>query len=431
MRRPSTGAGAQGRARLHLLSWLALLLAVIAAALWWASEPGRPLAHWRAGQGTAADPLPGAARPHGADRGGERTRGGSGPGSFGVGAEPLVSVAEVRRQDIRVTVDAIGTVAARRTALVQTRVDGDLLSLHFIEGEAVHAGQLLARLDPEPFRIALAQAAANLARDRAQLAAAQRDLERFQGLLAKDAIAHQQVDNQRALAAQLEATVRADQALVDEARLQLSYTEIKAPIDGIAGLRRVDPGNRLRTSDAQGIVSIVQIDPVDVVFAVPAAVLPRIVAARAGGRSLEVSLFDQDGAQQIAQGHLATIDNTIDVATGSIRARAEFANPDATLFPNQFVNVRVEVELQHDRLAVPVAAIQRTSQGATLSVVLPDLTLALRTVETGARDGEWIAVDGELAVGERVVIDGAERVPAGARVRIAGRGAAEDADAPH
>ena len=405
-----------GRAATGWLAGLALLAAV-AFALWWASEPGRPLAGLRGGDayGQAAAPA------------GARARGG--PAGMPAAQAPLVSVAPIRRQDIRVTVDAIGSVVARRTAVVQPRVDGELLSLHFGEGELVEEGQLLAKIDPVPFRIALAQAEAALARDEAQLASARRDLERFKGLLARDAIARQQVDNQQALVAQLDATVRAGKALVEEARLQLSYTEVKAPIGGVAGLRRIDPGNRVRASDTEGIVTIVQVMPADVVFSVPEAVLPRIRAARADGRDVAVTLFDRDGLRPLAEGRLSTVDNAIDATTGSIRAKAEFANEDRSLFPNQFVNVRIEVEVLPDRLAVPVAAVQRTNQGTSLSVVMPDMTLATREIQTGERERDWIEVSGEIEAGERVVVDGAERVPAGAKVRIAGQGNAPAAEA--
>ncbi|MCO5118269.1 MAG: efflux RND transporter periplasmic adaptor subunit [Burkholderiaceae bacterium] len=418
--------GERGRIAAGWLIGLGLLVAV-GLGLWWASEPGRPLAGWRPGAPASQD---GAAGP-----GPRSSRAGSAGGSRqgwqgGTGAQaPLVTVAEARRQDIRVTIDAIGSVVARRTAVVQPRVDGELLSLHFREGESVKAGQLLAKIDPVPFRIALAQAEAALARDQAQLASARRDLERFRGLLAKDAIARQQVDNQQALADQLDATVRAGKALVDEARLQLSYTEVTAPIGGVAGLRRLDPGNRVRASDTEGIVTIVQVMPVDVVFSVPEAVLPRIRAARAAGRDMAVTLFDRDGLRQIAEGRLSTVDNAIDAATGSIRAKAEFANKDRSLFPNQFVNVRIEVDLLADRLTVPVAAVQRSNRGASLAVVLPDMTIASRPVETGERDRDWIEVSGQIEAGDKVVIDGAERVPAGASVRIAGQGTVQGAGA--
>lgn len=329
-----------------------------------------------------------------------------------------MSLAEVRRQDIRITVAAIGTIAAANTALVKPKIEGELKAIHFQEGQWVKAGDLLAEIDARPFQIALAQAQGQLTRDQAQLQNARLDLERFRELLGKDGIAKQQVDTQDALVRQLQGTVQANQAAVDNAQLQLSYTRITAPISGRVGLKQVDLGNVVRPSDIQGLVSISQTQPVNVVFAVPDGNIPLIAGKLKAGAPLGVEAWDRDFKLKLADGKVGSTDNAIDASTGTIKLKALFANADGGLFPNQSVNVRLQLGTDEGTLAVPGAAVQRGAQGAYVYVLKPDTTVALRTVQTGALDGDWIGVRGNLKAGERVVVDGAERLRDGSSVAI-------------
>lgn len=340
-----------------------------------------------------------------------------------------VSVARVRRMDLRVTSNAIGNIAAANIAVVRAKVDAELVALHFQEGQRVRAGQLLAELDPKPFRIALAQAEGQLARDQAQAANARLDLERFTGLLAKDAIARQQVDTQAALVRQLQGTVQADQAAVENARLQLSYTRITAPISGLAGLKQADLGNVVRAGDANGLLTIAQVQPVNVVFAVPEAQLAAIQSRLAQGEALPVEAWDRDEKRMLAQGRVASTDNAIDPATGTIKLKAAFPNQDGSLFPNQFVNVRLVLDVQKDATAVPAAALQRGAQGSFVYVVGAERSVSMRAVQAGASDGGWVAVQGDVHPGEVVVIDGADRLREGAKVEVIAPGAASGASA--
>ncbi|HSN31588.1 MAG TPA: MdtA/MuxA family multidrug efflux RND transporter periplasmic adaptor subunit, partial [Ideonella sp.] len=336
----------------------------------------------------------------------------------GVNRVQPVSVVAVRRMDIRVTAQAIGNIAAANTAVVRSRVDAELEALHFKEGQPVRAGPLLAELDARPFRIALEQAQGQLARDQAQLANARVDLQRFQELLAKDAIAGQQVDTQSAQVRQLEGTVQSDRAAVDNAKLQLSYTRVTAPISGVASLKQADLGNIVHASDANGLLSIAQVQPVAVVFAVPEAQLPTIARRMKSGDALPVEAWDRDEKSRLAEGRVASVDNAIDPATGTIKLKALFANEDSRLFPNQFVNVRLQLDTIAHTLAVPGAAVQRGSAGAFVYAVNDDRSVTVRRVQPGAEDGGWVAVQGELREGENVVTDGADRLRDGAMVEV-------------
>lgn len=352
------------------------------------------------------------------------TPGGNGPA--GPGARPRpggprsqpVSVAEVRRQDIRITVAAIGTIAAANTALVKPKIEGELKAIHFHEGQWVKAGELLAEVDPRPFQIALAQTEGQLVQTQAQLQNARLDLDRFKELLAKDGIAKQQVDTQDALVRQLQGTVQAHQAAVDNARLQLSYTRITAPISGRTGLKQVDLGNVVRPSDALGLVAISQTQPVNVVFAVPDGLLGRINAQLKAGTALRVEAWDRELKDKLADGKVGSTDNAIDPGTGTIKLKALFPNANEGLFPNQSVNVRLQLGTEQDTLAIPSTALQRGAQGAYVYVLKPDKTVGLRKVQSGSLDGDWISVRGELKAGERVVTDGAERLREGTPVDI-------------
>ncbi len=339
-------------------------------------------------------------------------------GTADTGRPQPVAAAVAKRGDVNVVLAALGTVSPLQTVTVHPRVDGQLRSVAFTEGQMVKKGQLLARIDPTSFEVALQQVQGQLARDQAALASARQDLQRYRTLLAQDSIAAQQVDQQSAQVKQLEGTVKVDEAQVANARLQLSYTRVTAPIDGRVGLRQVDPGNMVRTSDASGIAVIAQLDPIAVLFAIPQDRLPQVMGRLRSGDKPEVAAWDQAQKTLLARGHLLTVDNQIDVATGTVKAKAEMPNPEARLFPNEFVNVRMVVDTVRDTVVVPTAAIQRATGGAVVYVVRPDDTVALRPVKTGPTEGEVTAVASGLKPGERVVTDGVDRIREGSKVEV-------------
>jgi len=395
------------------LPWIiAGLLAAAAAGGWW---------WWSSSTSTAASATgsPAANAGAGAAKGGPAGAPGQGNSRFG-GPNRVqpVSVATARKQDIRVTVSAIGTIAAANTAVVRTKVDGELKALHFKEGQIVKAGALLAEIDRRPFEIALAQAQGTLARDTAQLQNAKLDLERFRDLVAKDAAPKQQLDTQDALVRQLQGTVLSDQAQVDNAKLQLSYTRVIAPISGLVGLKQADLGNVVRASDTNGLLSIAQTQPVNVVFAVPDVYLPKISKQLKAGETLRVEAWDRDQKSKLADGKVASTDNAIDATTGTIKLKALFANVDNGLFPNQFVNVRLQMDTLADAVAVPSAAVLRGTQGNYVYAVNEDKTVSVKRVRPGASDGDWMSVQGEVKVGDVVVTDGTDRLREGAQVEV-------------
>ena len=332
-------------------------------------------------------------------------------------AQP-VSVGQVRRQDIHITVNAIGSMNAANTAVVRAQVSGVLQSLNFKEGQPVQAGQLLAQIDPRAYSASLNQALGSLARDQAQLDNARADLARYRDLLAKDAIAKQQLDTQEALVRQFDGTVKVDQAAVESARLQLSYARVTAPISGRVGLKQVDLGNVVQPSDANGIVSITQTRPIAMVFAVPATHLPLITAGLRASQPMAVAATDRSGKTQLALGRVASIDNAIDPSTDTIKVKALFANADDALFPNQAVSVTLQLATQAQVLAVPQAAVLRGAQGFYVYVVKPDNTVSTKVVKPGTVDAGWMAVEGDLAVDDQVVIDGSDRLREGAKVEV-------------
>jgi membrane fusion protein, multidrug efflux system len=329
-----------------------------------------------------------------------------------------VSVATVRKQDVKVVLTAIGNISALNTATVRARVDGELKNIRFKEGQMVRAGAILAEIDPRSFEIALAQVQGQLAKDQAQLKNAQVDVERYKDLLAKDSIAKQQVDTQVALVQQLSATVQTTQAQVDNAKLQLSYTKITAPISGRLGLKTAELGNLVRAGDATGIVTITQTQPISVVFALPEANLPQIARKLKGTEPLTVQAWDRDLRNQLADGKVSTTDNAIDPVTGTIKVKAEFANTDGALFPNQFVNIKLQVNTLVDAVAIPSTAVQRAPRGAFVYVVKADGSVTIRGVRLGTTEGDWVSVQGDLAEGEKVVTDGADRLREGAKVEV-------------
>lgn len=329
-----------------------------------------------------------------------------------------VSAGSVERRDLRVIQPAIGTILALNTAVVRARVEGELRAIHFTEGQQVRAGQLLAEIDPRAYEVQLAQAEGQLARDQAQLANAQIDLARYRDLAARDSIARQQVDTQEALVKQLGGTIRINQAAVDNARLQLSYTRVTAPISGQVGLRQVDLGNIVRASDAQGLVTITQTQPISVIFSIPEAALPKL---RAGMRAAErpaVEAWDRDGRTRLAMGAVSSLDNAIDPATGTIRVKAQFDNRDGALYPNQFVNIRLHLDTLSGATVVPSNSVQRGASGSFVYRIGDGGAVSVRPIEVLAVEGDWTGVVGNLAAGDRVVTDGADRLREGGQVEV-------------
>jgi multidrug efflux system membrane fusion protein len=329
-----------------------------------------------------------------------------------------VSAAEVKRADVPVWVSAVGTAVPRNLVTVRTRVDGQLMSLHFREGEIVKQGQLLAEIDPRPYQVQLAQAAGQLARDTAALENAQADLARYRDLWAKDSIAKQQLDTQEALVRQSQGTVESDRGQVDSAKLQLVFARVTAPVGGRIGLRQVDPGNQVHASDTNGLAIIAQVQPMTVIFAVPESYLPAINQRVAGGEEVTVEAWDREQKTRLAAGRLLTTDNLIDTATGTIKMKAEFANKDSTLFPNQFVNTRLLLGVRKDALVVPGAAVLQGSRGAYVYSVDGENTVTSVPVTPGPTDGGVVAVEGKLEPGSRVVTDGADKLRDGAKVEV-------------
>jgi multidrug efflux system membrane fusion protein len=343
--------------------------------------------------------------------------GGARPGGPG-GATPVVAQ-PAARADVDIIVNGLGTVTPLRTVTVKTRVDGELVRVLFEEGQSVKEGQLLAEIDSRPFQLQLSQAEGQLARDRALLENARLDLERYKTLFAQDSIARQQVDTQASLVRQYEGTVRVDQSQVENARLQLAYARISAPIAGRIGLRQVDAGNIVRAGDANGLAVITQLQPVSVLYTVPQDLLPSVLRRIQSGDKIPVEAWDREQKAKLADGMLASADNQVDPQTGTVRLKAQFGNEDAGLFPNQFVNVRMKLDTLRDAVTVPSAAVQRGAQGMFVYVVRPDNTAALRPVKLGPLDGQRQAIAEGLAAGEMVVTDGTDRLRPGAPVEVA------------
>lgn len=344
--------------------------------------------------------------------------GATAPMSRAAGRAQPVSAGRIELRDINVVRQAIGTITALKTVVVRTRVDGELKAVHFSEGQAVRAGQLLAEIDPRAFEVQLAQAEGQLARDQAQLANARNDLARYQDLVSRDAIARQQLDTQAALVKQLGGSIRVAEAAVANARLMLSYTRITAPISGQTGLRLADPGNVVRAGDSTGLVVITQTQPISVVFSIPESVLPQLRSRLAKQDRPRVEAWDRELKTRLALGEVVSIDNAIDVATGTIRIKAQFANDDGALFPNQFVNIRLYLTTLAQTLAAPAAAIQRGAAGTFVYVIDDQGVVGARPVRTSVRDGDWIAIEAPVKPGDRVVTDGADRLRPGARVEV-------------
>ena len=335
------------------------------------------------------------------------------------GQIPTVAYASSRRQDIPVYLNGLGTITALHTVTVRARVDGELIKVNFREGQFVKQGEILAEIDPRPFQIQLQQAEGQLIRDEALLKNAQIDLSRYQTLLEQDSIAPQQTATQAALVKQYQGNLEIDRAQVENARLQLQYARISAPVSGRIGLRLVDQGNMIRNSDSNGLAIITQLQPITAVFTLPEDTVPALMQHWREQQTLAVEAYDRAGKQRLAQGQLLAIDNQIDTTTGTLKLKAQFDNQDLTLFSNQFVNIRLHLDTLRNTIAVPTAAIQQGTQGAFVYVIRSDQTVTVKTVHTGSTtDDGWIAINNGLEDNQKVVIDGADRLREGMTVNL-------------
>lgn len=358
---------------------------------------------------------------------GDATGEDGGPG-WGERPPTPVRVVDAELGPLEVELKALGTVTPLRTVTVRSRVDGELLRVAFEEGQQVRAGQLLAEIDPAPFRIQLAHATGQQKQNLAELENTRIQLRRYRDLAGSDYVSAQDVANLQAQVRQFEGRRDRDQAAVDEARLQLDYTRIVAPIDGRVGLRNVDAGNLVRSTDADGIVTIAQTRPVSVVFSLPETVVPAVAAAvqHKDATLLTVQAWDRDERRLLATGTLSSIDNLIDTRTGTLRLRALFDNADGALFPNQSVNVRLRLG-SDEVVAIPDAAVQFGSQGNYVYVIGEDDTASVRQVQLGPAHADRVAVTDGLAAGERVVVEGLDRLHEGSKVEVVGADAEDGA----
>jgi len=339
-------------------------------------------------------------------------------GRFALNGPMPVGIASAETGDLPVTVNGLGTVTPLANVTVRTQISGQLIELGFREGQEVNKGDFLAEIDPRPYQAALDNMQAVLARDQAQLENAKRDLVRYSRLVQENSIAQQQRDTQDALVKQLTGTVASDQAQVETAKLNLAYCHIVAPVSGRVGLRQVDAGNYVQVSDTTGLVVITQLKPISVIFTLPEDNLTAIVKRLNAGASLAVAAFDRAGRTKLASGTLSTIDNQIDTSTGTFKLRAQFDNSDLALFPNQFVNAQLLVDTLSGATVIPNAAVQRGAPGTFVYVVKPDDTVAVQKVALGPGSNDRVAVLQGLSPGDRVVIDGADKLRDGAKVML-------------
>ena len=382
------------RSWLWRLFWVLLALAVIGTAAWYYHRPSEQPKN--AGRGQFGGPVP-------------------------------VALATVQKGEMPVTLTGLGTVTPLATVTVKTQINGYLTEVAFQEGQMVKKGDFLAQIDPRPYQVALEQAEGQLAKDQALLRNAQLDLQRYNTLVAQNSIARQTRDTQVSLVAQDQAAIKTDQAQVDAQKLNLVYAHIISPVTGRVGLRQVDAGNYVQTSDPNGIVVVTQLQPISVIFTLPEDNLPAVMKQVRAGGTLQVAAYDRTGATELGKGRLETVDNQIDTTTGTVKLRAIFDNEQETLFPNQFVNIQLLVDTLHDTDIVPVSAIQHGAPGAFVYVVKPDQTAAVQKVKLGPGDGQHIAVIDGLQPGDKVVVDGSDRLREGAKVSLATTGNSGDA----
>jgi len=332
-------------------------------------------------------------------------------------ATPVIA-GVVAKKDVPIYLDGLGTVQAFNTVTVRARVDGQVVKIAFTEGQEVHVGDVLAEIDPDPYRAALEQTIAKKGQDEAQLANAKADLARYADLLANEGVTKQVFDTQKSLVNQLEASVKADQAAVESEKVQLGYTTIVSPIDGRAGIRLVDQGNIVRANDATGLVVLTQLKPISVVFTLPEQSLSKIQKKGAPAADLPVFALARDNTNTLAEGRLAVIDNQIDTSTGTIKLKATFANTDLQLWPGQFVNVRLRLAVRQHSAVVPASVVQRGPEGAFAFVIKTDQTVEIRPIKVAQIDQGEALIEEGLQVGETVVVDGQYKLQKGSRVRV-------------
>ena len=375
--------------------WI-LILGVIAVGIWYFRSS-------RAASQAATSAAPGAPG---------KGKGAAGPGNFAV---PVI-VATAQRGDLPVYFNGLGTVTAFNTVTVRSRVDGQLISIAFQEGQFVHAGEVLAQIDPRPFQVQLEQAMGQLAKDQAQRRDAEVNLERFKLLFKEGVIPQQQLDTQGALVGQFDGAIASDQAQINNAKLQLTYSHITAPISGRIGLRLVDVGNMVHATDTNGLLVITQLQPISVIFSLPQDQLPQVMTKLRSGPQLPVEAYDRDDTAKVATGKLQTIDNQIDVTTGTYKLKSIFSNEGNALFPNQFVNVHLLVDTKRDLTVVPAAAIQRGPQGTYVYAAGSDNTAKIRTVTIAQTTGNNVGLSAGLNPGDVVVIDGQDKLQDGTKI---------------
>jgi len=344
-------------------------------------------------------------------------RGQGGRGGADANRAIPVSVAPAQQRDIPIYLEGLGNVQAYYTVTLHSRVDGQLMQVHFREGQHVRKGDELALIDPRPYEVQVAQAEATKYKDQANLENARRDLQRYADLYKQGVIAQQQYNTQESLVAQQEGLVRADDAQINNAKLNLTYCHIKSPIDGQIGLRLVDPGNMVHASDQNGLLVITQLQPISVLFTLPEDNL-QMVVQHMKGRPLEVQAWNRDDTQQIADGRLETIDNQIDPNTGTFRLKAVFDNRDSALYPNQFVNARLQVYTRQNAITIPAAAVQRGAQGTYVYALKEDNTVESRPIKLALTEGLIAVIDTGVKPGEQVVTDGQEKLQPGSRVDV-------------
>ncbi|HCD2059786.1 MdtA/MuxA family multidrug efflux RND transporter periplasmic adaptor subunit [Serratia marcescens] len=393
---------AKPQRRSLLLRLLAAAIAIIVAVLAWR--------HFSAVQPTAGT-TPGAHQAAG--------KTGAGRAAGGRRGAPMspVQAATATQQTVPRYLSGLGTATAANTVTVTSRVDGQLMAIHFTEGQQVKAGDLLAEIDPRPFQVQLTQAQGQLAKDQATLANARRDLARYQQLVKTNLVSRQELDTQASLVQQTEGAIKADQGAVDSAKLQITYSRITAPIDGRVGLKLVDVGNYVTSGSTTGLVVITQTHPIDVVFTLPEGNIADLLKAQKAG-PVSVEAWDRTNQNKLTTGSLLSLDNQIDTATGTIKLKARFANEDDALFPNQFVNARLQVDTLHDAVVIPTAALQMGNEGNFVWTLSEDNKVSKHRVTAGVQDSRQVVISAGLNAGDRVVTDGIDRLTEGMQVEV-------------